>query len=259
MTRLRRRLFGRKQPPSPLHGLKLLPQRDMRRLGSPYGGWVISHSSELKRGTFLSAGVGEDVSFDVELASLYQMRGVLIDPTPRAIKYLHSMEAHFGTSRCEPYTLDGFQPIRSYDLSAIDAASFLTVPKALWVHDDGVNFLPPENPSNVSYSLFSKQSSSTAGTHLRVPSVSPATLATQVAVEDVKLIKLDVEGAEVDVIDPLLRNFTSVEQLLVEFDIEKVAREKSRELLEEALNCIDGRGFDAAHRSGRNLLFVRTR
>lgn len=239
--------------------LKTLPvadrELDLRRLGSPYGGWVVSHRPSLTGGIFLSAGAGEDISFDVELAGLYSMQGLIIDPTPRAITHVEAVVAAIGSRRLEPYTLDGSQPISSYDLSHLRADALTLIPKALWVDDDGIEMIPPLNPQNVSHSIHPKDEVGGRDT-LHVDTVSPESLARQYG-DGVGLIKLDIEGAEVDVIAPLLQSFPRVEQFLIEFDVEKVMREEKESLIAQSLNALEGHGFVLAHRSGRNLLFAR--
>ena len=241
---------------SPLKSLPVVGDGlDLRRLGSPYGGWVVSHRPSLTGGVFLSAGAGEDISFDVELADLYSMHGLIIDPTPRAITHVEAVLAANSSRRLEPYTLDGSQPISSYDLSHLKADALTLIPKALWVDDDGIEMIPPLNPSNVSHSIHPKHDIG-GGDSLHVDTVSPESLAREYG-DDVVLMKLDIEGAEVDVIAPLLHSFPRVEQFLIEFDVEKVIRDEKESLTAQSLDTLERHGFMLAHRSGRNFLFVR--
>ena len=63
---------------------KMLRKKDVKRLGSNYGGWSFYETKNLLGGNVISAGVGEDVSFDVELIEKFSCRVFLVDPTPRA-------------------------------------------------------------------------------------------------------------------------------------------------------------------------------
>ena len=252
----RGRRARRSRDKSPLRDLAVAGHDlDLRRLGSPYGGWVVAHSQSLEKGTFISAGAGEDISFDVEIAQLYSMRGVLIDPTPRAVAHVDETFRALGMSRAEPYTLHGTQPVHSYDLSGLVEDSLTLIPKALWVDDHGVEFIPPANPDNVSHSIHPKTGNADSAP-LKVDTVSAQSLAVHYG-DDVVLIKLDIEGAEVDVIEPLLASFPRVEQFLVEFDAEKVIRDDKEARMSQALAALEQHGFRVVHRSGRNILFFR--
>ena len=61
------------------------------RLGSLYWCWYVP--KDLFRwgvdgGYFVSAGVGEDISFDLDLIDKTGLKGILIDPTEKSLKYV---------------------------------------------------------------------------------------------------------------------------------------------------------------------------
>lgn len=246
---------GKKNSVSPLRELEPEGSYDLRRMGSSYGGWVIAHNPELYGKSFLSAGAGEDISFDVELSSVYGMKGVIIDPTPRAISHVNEVLDQVGKRRTEPYSLGGDQPVATYDLLDLTPESLSFLPEALWIDDEGVDFFPPNEEAHVSHSIFLKRGSDHAPS-LRVGSVSPRSLAQKVDPSEILLVKLDIEGAEVDVIAPLLEHFASMQQFLIEFDVEKTQRPDRHELIQQSLAHLSAAGFVLAHRSGKNLLFV---
>ena len=60
----------------------------MERLGTRYGGWILPKDIELNEDSVVySAGVGEDISFDILLSDKYKCNIILIDPTKRAKKH----------------------------------------------------------------------------------------------------------------------------------------------------------------------------
>jgi len=60
----------------------------MEKLGTNYGGWYIPKKVKLNKNSIIySAGVGEDISFDVKLISKYDCNIYLIDPTQKALKH----------------------------------------------------------------------------------------------------------------------------------------------------------------------------
>ncbi len=63
-------------------------------LGTPYGGWQFISLDKQENINVISAGVGEDISFDVELINKYGCNVILIDPTPRAIIHYEEVKKH---------------------------------------------------------------------------------------------------------------------------------------------------------------------
>jgi len=64
----------------------------MEKLGTNYGGWHIPIDIKLDKNSIVySAGVGEDISFDLLLSDKFDCNIVLIDPTKRAKKHYHEI------------------------------------------------------------------------------------------------------------------------------------------------------------------------
>ena len=61
-------------------------------LGTDYGGWIVDLDMIPQGSTVISAGVGEDISFDLELINRYSCRVIGIDPTPKSHKFIQSQE-----------------------------------------------------------------------------------------------------------------------------------------------------------------------
>lgn len=58
---------------------------ELERLGTNYGGWIIPKEINLSSDSIIySAGVGEDISFDLLISDKYDSNVFLIDPTHRA-------------------------------------------------------------------------------------------------------------------------------------------------------------------------------
>ena len=53
----------------------------MKHFGSKYGGWHFYDDTSLKYSTIVSCGVGEDISFDIEMINYYKLKVILVDPT----------------------------------------------------------------------------------------------------------------------------------------------------------------------------------
>ena len=54
------------------------------KLGSNDGGWAFVETDVLFNSKIISCGLGEDASFDIEFASRYKSKVIIIDPTPRS-------------------------------------------------------------------------------------------------------------------------------------------------------------------------------
>ena len=68
----------------------------MERLGTNYGGWVLPKDIKLNENSIVySAGVGEDVSFDMILSDRYKCNIILIDPTNRAKKHFDEVKHYY--------------------------------------------------------------------------------------------------------------------------------------------------------------------
>ena len=75
----------------------------MERLGTKYGGWILPTNTTLNENSIIySAGVGEDISFDLLLQNKYNCKIFLIDPTKRSIKHYNEIINFYKNN--EPFT-----------------------------------------------------------------------------------------------------------------------------------------------------------
>src|ERR1700732_601578 len=116
------------------------------RLGSSYGGWTFEPSSDLQGSTILSCGLGEDASFDVDFASAFQARVIIVDPTPRAIAHFREIMTRAGQPAVTEYVKGGKQPTTAYDLHKVAADALVLEPSALWIENTRLKFYAPQNP-----------------------------------------------------------------------------------------------------------------
>jgi hypothetical protein len=76
----------------PIQNTKTPEKYSLERLGTEYGGWTFIDEKKLYDSTIISAGLGEDASFDVEFAQKYNSRVIIVDPTPRAIQHFEEIK-----------------------------------------------------------------------------------------------------------------------------------------------------------------------
>ncbi len=193
--------------------------KNIIHLGSKYGGWYLRDTKSLYNSTIISAGVGEDISFDIELINKYKTKNILVDPTPRSISYLENILNNLGKSRLTEYSQTGFQPIDSYELTKINKNNLKIIKKALWFKNDKVKFYEPSNPDYVSYSLSNWQNNYSKKTNfIEVTTTTIKNILDNEITDKFELLKLDIEGAEVKVLKEMLKLNIYPNQILVEFD-----------------------------------------
>ena len=61
------------------------------KLGTGYGGWYVPRQSDFDENSVVyGVGVGEDISFDLNIHKRYKCNVVLIDPTEKAKRRRHT-------------------------------------------------------------------------------------------------------------------------------------------------------------------------
>jgi FkbM family methyltransferase len=189
------------------------------RLGSVYGGWSFEPSSDLHGSTIISAGFGEDATFDVEFASMFGAKVIIVDPTPRAIEHFRRMSLRLGQKSLQEYRKDGNQPVEAYDLSKVSSENFILEKSAIWKEKGVLKFFAPPDPSHVSYSIVNLQNEFVrTGNHIEVPANTISDILALHSISNVPLMKMDIEGAEFEVIQHMLSTGFRPRQILVEFD-----------------------------------------
>jgi FkbM family methyltransferase len=191
------------------------------QLGTEYGGWTFVDEPKLHGSTIISAGLGEDASFDVEFARRYDATVVVVDPTPRAVRHFEELSENIGTEKEEPYAHSGKEPIEAYDLTGIDESQLILVEKALWSEETDIEFYEPEVKSHVSHSIVDWQNDYRQSTdYIKVPADTLTSVidSQKISRDEVQLVKFDIEGAEVEVIENMVEDGFLPAQILVEFD-----------------------------------------
>ena len=192
----------------------------LKYFGSKYGGWYIYDHVNLNNSTIISCGVGEDISFDIEMINKYKLKVIFVDPTPRSILYFDKIKKNLGSNKSQSYSSHGYQNINSYDLSKIKNDKINIVKHAIWIKSDNkVKLYYPKNKLNVSLSVSNFSNEYRKDTDfIEVKSITYNDLLKKFNITKLTLIKLDIEGAEYEVIFNLLQNNILPDQILVEFD-----------------------------------------
>jgi FkbM family methyltransferase len=234
------------------HNFKLLT------LGSDYGGWTFVDRDSLRNSTIVSCGLGEDASFDVEFAAHYDGRVIILDPTPRAIAHFDQILKRVGQPAKTRYAEGGAQPPDAYNLSKLNAQSLTLVPKALWNEAKPLRFYAPKNPSYVSHSIVNYQHDHKTDTaFIEVQAITFDQLLAQFGLASVPLLKIDIEGAETEVLHDLMAKKIHPEQILVEYDELTTPSKLSKNRVESAHKALLANGYCLIHRTQpNNFLYV---
>lgn len=225
------------------------------RLGTTYGGWTIHDDrSALDGRVALLGGAGEDLSFDVALNARYGCTLVVADPTPKAIVHvdglLHAANGghpyYINNANSAAYDFSGFQP---------DCLKFL--PVAVWTEKTTLNFWVPEDPSHASHSAVNLQGTRSF-IEVQALSIEEILNTAGFAVQDLKLLKLDIEGAEIPVINQMLNTSLRPQQLLLEFDEMQSPTRSAVGEIKGLILRLRREGYRLAHFDGHaNCLFLR--
>ena len=140
--------------------------------GSRYGGWNVVVDRVNENSIIYSFGVGEDISFDLELIQKYNAVVHAFDPTPRSIEWVRGQGV-----------LVNFI-LHQYGLADFDGEIF---------------FYPPENQNHVPHTIVKRPKAKSSA--IRVPVKSIRTIMGELGHSHVDIMKMDIEGAEYQVID----------------------------------------------------------
>ena len=159
----------------------------VRTIGNPGANWTINPEMVSEDITVYSVGIGEDISFDLNMIEEYGVTIHAFDPTPKSLAWLARQELPSG---------------------------FIAHQVGLSDQDGVLEFYPPIDENWVSYSVIDSKSGRDP---VQVPVKSLATLMRELNHDHVNILKMDIEGAEYDVIASLIESYIRPDMLLIEF------------------------------------------
>lgn len=210
--------------------------RGFERLGTKYGGWWVFAPAIRKNPLLIDCGLGRDISFPVAFLARFGGRVIGIDPNPAAVEYACAHAPEGMHVRTEAFWIQAGETVAFH------------MPRPL-------EQLPP-GADGVSGSLL--RSHSYAGdASLQVPTTSLAAVLEGAGREDCDVLKLDIEGAEYDVLEALCATgeLGRARQLLVEYHHH--CTDRSLEDTLASVARIEASGFVLRYSEDRNCVFVR--
>lgn len=146
------------------------------RKGSAYGGWYVPSivNSSMSGKVLISAGLGKDITFDMEMMEL-GFKVVGVDPIKESIAYVNNITS--------------------------DNANYTLIEACLSKDNLGLFMYAPKNEEHISWSVISGKDLSGK----LYPSITLDDIEEngKVSQAQLKILKMDIEGAELDVLDQI--------------------------------------------------------
>ncbi len=156
------------------------------------GGWFFHPDGLDANSIVYSLGVGDEINFDLALIETYGVQVYAFDPTPNSVDMLE----------------EGWLPEK-----------FHFQPWAVTAADGALKFYPrlkkDGTKSDVMFTMIPEEE--TKDDVIEVPAYSLATIVDKLGHEHIDVLKMDIEGAEYEVLEGLLDSPVLPTQLLVEF------------------------------------------
>jgi len=174
---------------------------ETKQIGTRYGGYSV-HDIFLQDPIIVSYGVGEDISFDVEMIEKYNAKVILVDPTPRSITYYEKLKNRFGNNGPKNYNESGKIDPLLYDMSKVNNQNLLFESKAISrTNDKKLKLFYPLNDEHVSLSINRKASNQK---EFIATTINLKNIMKKFSIEEIDILKLDIEGAELEVLEDII-------------------------------------------------------
>lgn len=215
-----------------------LKERNLKLVGTKYGGWVIPDSGFLNDKSIIYAvGAGEDISFDVGVVQEYGSEVHIFDPTPRAKEHYDYLV--YGIKSGKDVLINGGP--EKYSISEDQLSSIFFHQIGLWNEKDSLKFFVPRNSSHVSHSLLNLQQTDD---YIMVDVDCLRNIMQELDHTKIDLLKLDIEGAEYKVLESIIEDNIDVRVLCIEFDeVNNPLDDMYRNRIDEILKRITDFGY----------------
>jgi len=226
----------------------------MEKIGTKYGGWFIPKNIQLTKDSIIySVGVGEDISFDLLLQEKYNTNIVLIDPTKRAKKHYDEVNKYYKINKWN-FTGDiqkDYYGLLYHLKPNFEKIKYLDI--GLWNEKTELKFYKQTNKNYVSQSLINGMF-----THeydiVKVDTLK--NIMEKYNHEKIDLLKMDIEGAEIKVLNNMLDDNIFPEYLCIEFDLYLKGKDKLGET-QNIINRLLSNNYNILANDNMNITFKR--
>jgi FkbM family methyltransferase len=196
--------------------------------GNQYGGFYVCPEFLNEKSVVYSFGIGEDISFDKAIIKNHGCEVFGFDPTPKSIRWVESQDTPV--------------EFRFYDFGISNKSGL-------------IDFYLPKNADFVSGSIIDQINIDTEK-KVSVKMKTIQDILNELNHKHIDVLKMDIEGAEYDVIGDILNCNISVDQILIEFHDRffKDGRLKSY----QAVKNLNSKGYEifAASDSFEEISFI---
>jgi len=224
------------------------------KLGTDYGGWILPKNCNLNENSIIySGGVGEDISFDLLLSSKYNCNILLIDPTKKSIIHFEEVKKYFnkknlftGNIQTDYYkTISNIHP---------NLNKFAYENVGLWHEETRLKFFKQLNKNHVSQSIIENM----FGKEYDIINVNTIkSIMKKYNHQKIDLLKLDIEGAEINVLNNMLDDNILPLYLCIEFDLKLKNKDYDNKTLKIIRRLIN-KGYKILVNDNLNITFQLT-
>tara|TARA_B100001287_G_C22651282_1_gene515328 strand:- start:993 stop:1679 length:687 start_codon:yes stop_codon:yes gene_type:complete len=226
----------------------------METLGTNYGGWSIPINAKLDSNSIVySGGVGEDISFDLKLQDKYKCKIFLIDPTKRAVKHYEEVKQMFKTKTIALSGNIQNDYLRSIVPLNPNFENFNYINKGLYKEKTILKFYKQTNPNYVSQSLV-KNMFGTEYDEVEVDSIK--NIMNTYNHTKIDLLKLDIEGSEIDVLNQMLDDKIYPTYLCIEFDL-LIKNKDPNQLTQKLVTRLQENNYKILENKNLNITFEK--
>ena len=195
-----------------LSGLRDTTSISHRKIGTGYGGWFVPNGMLSGQSICYGVGAGEDISFEIDLINHYGCHIHCFDPTPRALRHVEQLRRNT-VNGLPTFINNSINSYYNIDMGGLERLHFHAF--GLWSQDRTMRFYAPENPAHVSHSIVNLQRTNE---YFEADCRTLRTVMQTLGHTDLTLLKLDVEGAEYEVLGSILESDIRPAVLCIEFD-----------------------------------------
>lgn len=175
--------------------------------GKLFSGFFVCPDYLNENSIVYSFGIGEDISFDEEIISKHKCKVFGFDPTPKSIEWI------------KKYNISENFFFKNYGISSITGK---------------VDFYLPKNSNHVSGSSVI-QDNVNSNEKIEVEMKTLTDIMIELGHNQIDVLKMDIEGAEYEVLENIINSNIKIHQILVEFHDRyiKNGKQKTKEIIEK--------------------------